>query len=494
MISLVVPAGVSAALEDGPGSVGEVEATVEQPSGDAVGRDVSSDVSPDASSDGSRAETRVVGGKNVPISFAPWQVALVDPRAPDAWQGQFCGGSIISTEWIVTAAHCLDDGAQVTSTSHVRILAGDATLSSASGSVSPLRTVRTIVIHPSYDGTMSEDHDIALIRLDSPLTFRRGSLEAIALPTAKASGGTTARISGWGATWMFDESYNGLNVYGTPLYPTRLQGTTVTVQADGVCSSELSSRGVGASWNATTMLCAKTPNWTRDTCFGDSGGPLATSTRSGWELSGVTSWGLGCAWASSGVYVNVANYRSWIEATTLGPGSVPAASALTQTTEGYRFDISNHDPAFNYRVVVRSGSGRVRAGRATPAGLPITVSKVRPGETVTVEIIASRAGHASQSTFVSGAALQVGIRPRLSRPTRTDAGFTFTVTNHDPAYSYAAVITSGVGVVQLEVAEGSVLPVTVTGVARGRSVTVRITSTRTGHTTQVATVKSSAVR
>ena len=60
------------------------------------------------------------------------------------------------------------------------------------------------------------------------------------------------------------------------------------------------------------MLCASIDGYVVDTCQGDSGGPLATFERGRWVLSGVTSWGSGCAWLSSGIYTNVANYNQWI--------------------------------------------------------------------------------------------------------------------------------------------------------------------------------------
>jgi secreted trypsin-like serine protease/predicted RNA-binding protein with TRAM domain len=442
-----------------------------------------------------RAEARIVGGKDVKISFAPWQVALVSASAPNVWDGQFCGGSILSREWIATAAHCVVFGdGQVMPTSQLRVLAGSATLSRTNGSVASLRTVQEIVVYPDYS-TDDVRHDIALVRLSAPLTLRKGSVQTIALPASRASSGTSARITGWGVTWMIDSAFeNAYNYYGTPLFPTALQGTTVTVQADSVCRDELSFVGLTDVWDTASMLCAKSPGWMHDTCSGDSGGPLATQTRAGWQLTGITSWGVGCAWFTSGAYVNVANYRTWIEGTILGPGSVPEISTLVRTSNGYRFDVTNHDPRFRYQVAVRSGSGRVRVGRPAPGGLPVTVSGVAPGATVRVEIITTRVDHVTQATSITGAALLAGSRPTTSRPVRSPGGFTFAVTNHNPAYTYDAVITSGVGSVSVGTATGGALPISVTGVAPGRSVTVRVSATREGHVAQSITVRSSAPR
>jgi secreted trypsin-like serine protease len=432
------------------------------------------------------ARPRVVGGKNVTISFAPWQVALVRSSASDDFTGQFCGGSIIARDWIATAAHCVSDGTTDMAASEVRILAGSAVLSESSSSSVP---VSRVVVHPDYDG-ISEDHDVALLRLSSPLTLKKRSIEVIELPTSKPTAGSTGRITGWGATWMFDEEGNPVNYYGTPLYPTVLQGTDISVQSDSVCQEELPD----GSWNSVTMLCATTPDFMQDTCYGDSGGPLATRVRGRWELSGITSWGVGCAWLSSGVYANVANYRDWIETEILGPGSVPDVSPPVRTADGARFDVLNHDPDFSYRVSLTAGSGRVRVGKVVLGVLPITVTRVSPGASVTIEVTTSQAGHVAQSTTIEATALQTGSRPLLSRPVGTSDGATFAVTNFADAYDYQVSITSGVGDVQFGTAADGALPVIVSGVARGRSVTVRVTTTREGHTTLATSMRVRALK
>lgn len=432
------------------------------------------------------ARPRIVGGKNVAISFAPWQVALVRDSASDDYSGQFCGGSIIAREWVATAAHCVSDGTTQMSASEVRILAGRAVLSDNSSSGVP---VSEIVVHPDYDG-ISEDHDVALIRLSSPLALKKRSIEIIALPTSKPTAGSTGRITGWGSTWMFDEYGTPVNYYGTPLYPTVLQGTDISVQSDSVCQEELPD----GSWNSVTMLCATTPDFMRDTCYGDSGGPLATRVRGRWELSGITSWGVGCAWLSSGVYANVAHYRDWIEDTVLGPGSVPDVSQPVRTADGARLDVLNFDPGFRYQVSVTAGSGRVRVGKATFGVLPLTVTRVSPGASFTIEVTATRAGHVAHSTSIEATALQTGSRPVLSRPVGTSDGATFDVTNLADTYDYQVSITSGVGDVQFGTAAGGVLPVIVSGVARGRSVTVRVTTTREGHATLATSIRARALK
>jgi secreted trypsin-like serine protease len=433
------------------------------------------------------AETRIVGGTNVKLSYAPWQVALVFAGAPSDYLGQFCGGSILSREWIVTAAHCVVDGG-VMRTADLRIRAGTATLSTTRMDAVP---VRTIVVHPAYsEGGVS--NDIALVRLSTPLQLKKGSMEAIAVATSKPGSGSEARITGWGSTWYRDAFGNLYNWNGTPRRPTVLQGTTVTTQSDFVCRDELSWYGLDTMFDGALMLCAKAPGWMRDTCQGDSGGPLVTRVGKTWRLAGITSWGVGCAWLSSGVYTNVASYRTWIEETILLPGTEPQLSTPERTADGYRFRITNHQQGFRYEVRITSGSGRVSVGKASGGQIPVTVSRVAQGASVTVEVTSSRAEHRTRSQTVTASALLRGTTPTMSRPVSTPDGFTFTITNYSAAVTY--VYSSSAGVVTPGTPSGGVLPVTVSGLAKGKSATIQITPRRTGYTEPTARVKGSALK
>lgn len=436
------------------------------------------------------AAPRIVGGSDVKLSYAPWQVALVLAGAPSDYDGQFCGGSILSSEWIVTAAHCVVSYGSVIRTADLRVRAGTATLSRTRMDAVP---VRTIVVHPGYsDDAEGLPNDIALVRLSTPLRLRKGSMEAIAIATSKPGSGSDARITGWGSTWFDNGEGDLFNYNGTPRYPTVLQGTTVTTQSDTVCRDELALYGVDTVFDGALMLCAKAPGWWRDTCSGDSGGPLATRVGRTWRLAGITSWGVGCAWLSSGVYTNVANYRTWIEETILLPGTEPQLSDPERTADGYRFTITNHQQGFRYDVRIISGSGRVRVGRASGGQVPVTVSRVAQGAAVAVEVTASRAEHLTHSRTVTASALMRGTTPRVSRPVRTPDGFTFTITNFSAAVTYG--YSPSAGVVTPGVPSGGVLPVTVSGLAAGRSATVRITASRAGYSETRAKVKGAALR
>jgi secreted trypsin-like serine protease len=290
---------------------------------------------------------RIVGGTDAAIGLAPYQVALIDSREGSNYAGQFCGGSVLSPLIIATAAHCFDGDLNVPDDiSHLRILAGSANLSSVT--LSTLE-VSAVTIHPDWKRTATDEHDIAIIQLDEPLTLQVGTIETISLPSSEISANTPAFISGWGSTGYKNDlndpvdiendpsvDVNGdpLVINGVPLFEVRpplLKGATISIESGDNCiakfedykefyfqeyDEELPAQG---GFYKDSMLCAgdfeETVDYLymRDTCQGDSGGPLAVTIGGVKTLAGITSWGYGCAWNSPGVYTKVSNYLTFIK-------------------------------------------------------------------------------------------------------------------------------------------------------------------------------------
>ncbi|XP_063989082.1 polyserase-2-like [Diachasmimorpha longicaudata] len=225
------------------------------------------------------ADGRIIGGEDTTIEEAPYQISL------QLTGYHYCGGSIISDSWILTAGHCAERDIQQYS-----IRAG----SSSSRKGGSVHTVEQIVKHKGY-GTDLHYHpinDIALMRITPPFVFNktRQAIKLYGMGQASAPG-AMATITGWGYT-----------SYGLPKI---LQTVQVPIISKENCYEQYGKRG----GIPDGQICAAYPQGGKDSCQGDSGGPLTIDG----QLAGVVSWGYGCAQRGNpGVYTEVASYRSWI--------------------------------------------------------------------------------------------------------------------------------------------------------------------------------------
>jgi secreted trypsin-like serine protease len=129
----------------------------------------------------------VIGGKLVPDGAFPLQVSLGVASIPDSYRAHFCGGSVYSDRWIITAAHC----AQRLTSSMVFITAGTNHLREDT----PRQEISRIIVHKdfvtrTFDGDTcrrSLDNDIALIGLRDPLPLG-SNIRPVALLTVTTSG------------------------------------------------------------------------------------------------------------------------------------------------------------------------------------------------------------------------------------------------------------------------------------------------------------------
>ncbi|MCH8552679.1 MAG: serine protease [Natronospirillum sp.] len=248
-------------------------------------------------------DARIIGGEDAVAGEVPWQVALISNKN-DAFSSQYCGGSIIDEEWIVSAAHCLFDNSGEQMASAGYILAGVLKLSDGTGS--DFVEVESFELHPDYDDVTFE-HDIALLKLSEPLDLDGLHSERIAWLVPELDEleeqGTPVTVSGWGSIDPDPDVGD---------YPDELQ----VVELEMIdCSS------TGYSDATDNMLCATNEGYTKegytkDSCVGDSGGPMAVQKDSGdWYLSGIVSFGPPeCATDNlPGVYTRVSQYNAWIQ-------------------------------------------------------------------------------------------------------------------------------------------------------------------------------------
>jgi secreted trypsin-like serine protease len=225
-------------------------------------------------------EPRIVGGR--PSSF-PWVVALTTDGSA---AGQYCGGSLIKPDVVLTAAHC-----QVRASE--KVIVGRTDLKDATkGKVVGITQVRN---HAAYDQD-SHDNDVAVVKLAEAV-----EIEPLALYSGPDGSGQPSLVIGWGH----------VQEGGPP--SSKLLEVEVPIVANDVCSAGYAPDNVGITSN---MLCAGLAQGGKDSCQGDSGGPLVVMGEGGkWRQAGVVSFGIGCARPNKyGVYARVSKYVPWIEA------------------------------------------------------------------------------------------------------------------------------------------------------------------------------------
>ncbi|XP_076241296.1 trypsin-1 [Calliopsis andreniformis] len=222
---------------------------------------------------------RIVGGEETTIEKAPYQVSLQTNGR------HFCGGSIISANWVLTAGHCTSY-----SPSSYRIRAGSTNVNGGS-----VHRVSQVIRHKNY-GSSDRGiplNDIALLRVVEPFQLNN-QRKAVSLYSGNAETlvGKNGMISGWGDT------KNGL--------PTKLRKVDVPLISKQSCNNAYRIYG----GIPEGQICAGFMKGGKDSCQGDSGGPLVVNG----QLVGVVSWGIGCAEPNyPGVYTSVSYYRRWIK-------------------------------------------------------------------------------------------------------------------------------------------------------------------------------------
>ncbi|XP_063876161.1 trypsin-1-like [Scylla paramamosain] len=248
---------------------------------------------------------RIVGGVETEKNEYPWQVALVSRNG----NRPFCGGSIISDQWILTAAHCVNSATP--SGDEVIIGEHDWTEAAETSTTKRLRISRAIR-HPNYSSS-TLNNDLALLQLAERIVFPSNNKVApVCLPEPdNLYEDVDAIVTGWGT----------LSSGGSQ--PKKLQEVTVPTMTNDQCKAT----GYAASEISDNMICAGVSEGGKDSCQGDSGGPMVTLAESGkMKQIGVVSWGYGCASARfPGVYTRVGNYVSWIRGNISGSTCSPSA-------------------------------------------------------------------------------------------------------------------------------------------------------------------------
>ncbi|XP_040271460.1 chymotrypsin-like elastase family member 2A, partial [Bufo bufo] len=239
--------------------------------------------------------SRVVNGEEVVPHSWPWQVSL--QYISNGYWYHTCGGSLISSSWVLTAAHC------VSSSYTYRVMLGKHNFRELEPGQKTISVVKLINHSKWNPNRLSAGFDISLLKLEQPVEFS-DTIQPVLLPPAGyiLQNNYSCYVTGWG------------NLQTNGPSPDRLQQGLLLVVDHATCSqSDWWGRSV-----QTNMICAG-GDGIISSCYGDSGGPLNCQNDQGaWEVHGVVSFGssLGCNYYKKpSVFSRVSDYDSWISTT-----------------------------------------------------------------------------------------------------------------------------------------------------------------------------------
>ena len=234
---------------------------------------------------------RIIGGIESSAGNYSWITSL------QSSDGQhFCGASLIAKQWVMTAAHCVEDESTgvVVAANTMQVVVGDYNTAKADVGEQK-RKITQVIVHPNRNASAGNDHDIALLKLSSEVSnVAVTPISPELMKTIKT--GTALTVMGWG----------NLSTTGQD-FPDKLNEVQVPLVSNTECSNNY---GSGITEN---MVCAGYAQGGKDSCQGDSGGPLLYQVDDQWHQVGIVSFGNGCAQAGSpGVYARVEKYGEWI--------------------------------------------------------------------------------------------------------------------------------------------------------------------------------------
>ncbi|KAI4504482.1 hypothetical protein M0802_000032 [Mischocyttarus mexicanus] len=222
---------------------------------------------------------RIVGGSRAAVGEFPYQVSI------RVYNQHTCGGSIISSRHILTAAHCVSDWARAPN-SYYTVVTGTNSLTYGG----EVHGISSVSVHPNYIGTQQTSwiNDVAVIALTSPISFN--SLQSpIELVNTEVPNNSLLSLSGWGKISANGPLSNALlktHLYAED-YNVCQQQHSIRIYPSQICA--LNRVGIGA-------------------CQGDSGGPLTYNGR----IAGIVSWVIPCARGVPDVFTKVSSHLNFI--------------------------------------------------------------------------------------------------------------------------------------------------------------------------------------
>ncbi|KAI9564834.1 hypothetical protein GHT06_008575 [Daphnia sinensis] len=243
---------------------------------------------------------KIVSGENARLGQWPWQVTLQEKTR----RGYFhkCGASLLSKDWVITAAHCLSN----VQPESLLVRLGGIDFASVEDKWTESRV--QLFPHPQFN-IQTQQNDIALLKLLTPLVAYQSTMLPICLPDKDMEfDGAQSFVSGWGRLGEKSPISTRLQYVGVPII-----NNTECQKIYQPINKQIDRQSI----------CAGYAEGLKDSCEGDSGGPMMVHKRGRWVLAGVISWGVGCARPNQpGVSTRVTEFLDWIQST-LDADSLP---------------------------------------------------------------------------------------------------------------------------------------------------------------------------
>ncbi|CAF0722465.1 unnamed protein product [Didymodactylos carnosus] len=253
--------------------------------------------------------SKIINGVESKPNSWPWLVSIgIRYRATNGqWSNRthICGGTLIEQSHVLTAAHCLeqkidDRFVPLTTTNPslesffiIRIGVHDIRLTRSD----EIYSAKKIWVHENFVSNTFEN-DVGVIRLNRPVSLG-GRISPICLPTSvtpkNLEAGSRVSVAGWGTVTETARVHSNV-----------LRQAEVNVLASRSCLAY-----ADFNFDGQRQLCAAALDWSKDTCAGDSGGPLMFQENNTWNIGGITSYGYGCAKRNYPGQVDVKREGEW---------------------------------------------------------------------------------------------------------------------------------------------------------------------------------------